>query len=314
MMIIKDGFEFCAIVYPFNQCNAIRVIDKMYSPDQYVRYINAHGIEQADIMMPELDFLKNCPTLKHIKISPSSADSVNFDFSPLYSHPEIISLHCINEYCIREARKLKCIPTIDYSHFPKLQNLSFTANSGSINFAEIPSLKTLVVGGYCNKSRDLSGLFCSRELDTLRLNECKEHSLNGIEVSENLQCLYISYNRLLEDISALSKVKDTLRALRIMNCPKIKDFSVLGMLEKLELLEISGSNELQDLSFIKQMSSLQTFIFDVPVLDGDLTPCLSLSYAHCRKSRKHYNLTDKYLPKGTLKRGNETIDLWRRLE
>ena len=314
MVTSKDGFEFSAIVYPFNQCNAIRVIDGMHSEDQYVRYIHAHGIEQADIIMPRLDFLKDCPTIKHIKISPSSADLVSFDYTPLYDHPEILSLHIINSYCVREGRELKNIPTIDYSRFPKLQSLSFTANSGSINFAEIPALKSLVVGGYCNQSRDLTGLFCSKELDTLRLNECKERSLDGIEVSENLQCLYISYNRLLEDIGALSKVKGTLKALRITNCPKIKDFSVLKTLEKLELLELSGSNELQDLSFISQMKNLKSFIFDVPVLDGDLTPCLSLSYAYCRKSRKGYNLADKHLPKGTFIKGNESIEQWRHLE
>ena len=59
MVTSKDGFEFSAIVYPFNQCNAIRVIDGMHSEDQYVHYIHAHGIEQADIIMPRLDFLKD---------------------------------------------------------------------------------------------------------------------------------------------------------------------------------------------------------------------------------------------------------------
>lgn len=112
----------------------------------------------------------------------------------------------------------------------------------------------------------------------------------------------------------MSKVKGNLKALRITNCPKIKDFSVLKTLEKLELLEISGSNELQDLSFISQMKNLKSFVFDVPVLDGDLTPCLSLCYAHCRKSRKGYNLTDKHLPKGTFTKGNESIEQWRYLE
>ena len=125
MITSKDGFDFCAIVYPFNQCNAIRVIDDMHTVDQYVGYINAHRVEQADIIMPQLDFLRDCPTLKYIKVSPPSADQLSFDYSPLYDHPEIMSLHIINEYCVREGRRLKKIPTIDYSHFPQLQSLSF---------------------------------------------------------------------------------------------------------------------------------------------------------------------------------------------
>ena len=50
------------------------------------------------------------------------------------------------------------------------------------------------------------------------------------------------------------------------------------------------------------------------VKDGDLTPCLDLSYAYSGKNRKHYNLKDLQLPKFVYVRGNETIEEWRRLE
>ena len=49
------------------------------------------------------------------------------------------------------------------------------------------------------------------------------------------------------------------------------------------------------------------------VQNGDLSPCLNLSYVYCQKNRKHYNLKDKELPKGKYYRGNESIDEWRRL-
>jgi len=129
-----------------------------------------------------------------------------------------------------------------------------------------------------------------------------------------MQCLYLLYNRKLEDISALAKVKSTLKALRIVNCAKIKDFSVLSELENLELLELWGSNSLPDLKFLNNLKKLKTFIFNVNILDGDLTPCLNLSYVYCGKSKRYYNLKDKDLPKGRYIRGNESIDEWRRLE
>lgn len=129
-----------------------------------------------------------------------------------------------------------------------------------------------------------------------------------------MQCLYLHYNRSLQDISALKKVKRTLRALRIENCPKINDFSVLGELENLELLELSGKNELPSLGFLKKMKNLKTFTFNMNVKDGDLTPCLDLSYVYSEKNRKHYNLKDTELPKAQYVRGNETIEKWRRLE
>ena len=70
-------------------------------------------------------------------------------------------------------------------------------------------------------------------------------------------------------------VKGTLKALRVENCPKIQDFSVLGELENLELLELAGSNTLPNLDFLKTMKNLKTFTFSMNVLDGNLDPCLN---------------------------------------
>ena len=110
------------------------------------------------------------------------------------------------------------------------------------------------------------------------------------------------------------QVKNSLKALRIENCAKIKDFSVLEKLENLELLDLSGSNEIPSLSFIRKLKNLKVFVFSVNVLDGDLTPCKDLSYAACVRGRKHYNMKNRDLPKGKVTRGNEDIELWRRFE
>ena len=129
-----------------------------------------------------------------------------------------------------------------------------------------------------------------------------------------MQCLYLHYNRSLQNISALRRANRTLKALRIENCPKIEDFSVLCELENLELLELSGSNVLPNLNFLKTMRNLKTFAFNMDVLNGDLTPCLNLSYVYSEKDRRHFNLKDKDLPKTNYARGNEDIEEWRRLE
>ena len=68
------------------------------------------------------------------------------------------------------------------------------------------------------------------------------------------------------------------------------------------------------MSFLKKMKNLKTFLFNMNVKDGDLTPCLDLSYVYSEKNRKHYNLKDCELPKGNYTRGNENIEAWRRLE
>lgn len=147
-----------------------------------------------------------------------------------------------------------------------------------------------------------------------RFNKFKNKIFGRVSADKKLQCLYLYYNRSLSDISALEGVKDSLKALRIENCAKIKDFSVLEKLENLELLDLSGSNEIPSLSFIRKLKNLKMFVFSVNVLDGDLTPCKDLSYAACVRGRKHYNMKDRDLPKGKVTRGNEDIELWRRFE
>ena len=88
----------------------------------------------------------------------------------------------------------------------------------------------------------------------------------------------------------------------------------LSELENLELLELSGNNELPDLEFLRKMKSLKTFVFTVNVKSGDLSPCMNLSYACSGRNRRHYDRKDADLPKGQYVRGNETIEEWRRME
>ena len=82
----------------------------------------------------------------------------------------------------------------------------------------------------------------------------------------------------------------------------------------LKSLELSGSNELPDLSFLKTMKSLKTFVFNMNVKDGNLSLCTGLSYVYSERNRKHYNLKNTELPKGQYVRGNEDIEVWRRCE
>jgi hypothetical protein len=102
--------------------------------------------------------------------------------------------------------------------------------------------------------------------------------------------------------------------LRIDHCANITDFSVLGKLESLELLELTGCKPLKSLDFLKTMKNLKTFIFDVDILDGDLSECMKLHYVGMLKYRKHYSHKESDMPKGHIVRGNENIDEWRRFE
>lgn len=321
--ILRDGYEFKPLTHPANiydalvmknppdaSCFTPRLAKTKTLLSDQIGLVNRLKLEKAILVADEISFVVQCPTLRHISVIPSVTAGPNFDFSPLYEMPEVKSLSCSNQYGNRE----QYVSEIDYSRIHGLVKLGVSVNKGTLNFNKVETLKTLAVSSFKGKHHDLTDLFCSKELDTLSMIQCGMHSLNGIETSERMQCLYLHYNRSLHDITALQKVKRTLRALRIENCPKIEDFSVLEELENLELLELWGNNSLPSLSFLKAMKNLKTFTFKMNVLDGDLSACKGLSYVYSERNRKHYNLKDKDLPKIKYVRGNDNIEVWRRLE
>ena len=317
LTMVKDSFDFTSINYPFYEKDAILICQEERL-DEYVQYIRDNQIESAEIVLPNLEILQYCPSLRYIKIHPSSNSPVKYDFSPLYQMQEIKHLHTITRYYTNNTGKqVQHIAQIDYSKIKGLVSLSLEANRGALNFNSIPTLKSLDVGGFQGKFADLTDLFCSEVLDTLSLTQCKVESLNGIGQSKNMQCLYLRYNRSLKDITALGRIKDTLKCLVIDHCPNIDDFSFLGELSQLEELRIYGNNKLPSLSFLSGMPNLKKFVFDVNVLDGDLSPCMNIPLVYSLQNRKHYTHKNADLPKNTDeigKTGNAHIEEWRRLE
>lgn len=318
--LIRNGYVFLAITYPYNVFDALLIRYPQdaicFSPrlpfstrnlDEHIMLINNLGIEKAMIIGSDIHFVKRCPSLKYLKIVPSEDSENCFNYSPLYDMQEIKSLQCATIYGAKE----QFSTTIDYAKLNGLESFS-VSNSGYLNYENCTSAKSLALANYGGS--DIHNAFSSLWLDTLSLIQCKIKCLDGIEKSRNMQCLYLYHNRSLQDISAVKRVGKTLRTLRIKNCPQINDFSVLGELENLELLELTGNNVLPSLSFLKTMKNLKTFIFSMNVKDGDLSPCINLSYVYSAKDRKHYNFKDTDLPKGEYVHGNENIEAWRRLE
>jgi hypothetical protein len=319
---VRDGYVYGSCTWPLNIHDAL-VVKKLgishtiynyfreqssHSFDEHIKLINDVKIEKAIIFSDEIGFINRCPELKHVRIIPAESSGNGFDYSPLYSLKNLLSVSCTTEY----GRNLELKTKVDYSKFQsKLQKISVDGN-GHINFNHLPELRSLSVGLYNGVSLD--EYFHSSCLDTLNLTSCKIKNLDGIGKSQRMQCLYLAYDRTLSDISALRDVKDTLKLLRIENCAKIKDFSVLAELHNLELLQLSGSNELENLAFLKSLPNLRFFACDMNILDGDLTPCLDIPYIGMSRKRKHYNLDPNQFSRKVTQRGNEDIELWRRME
>lgn len=316
---LRNGFPFTCITSPSNiydaiiikpygaECFSPRFPIFQHSLEDYVSFINKNSLEKAMIIANDITFLKQCPSLKYLTIVPADASN-SFDFSPVYELPCLLYLRCQTEY----GKNFQKQAYIDYSNTNEIVFLDANGK-GHLNVNCLKTLRTLSIGE--NPEKSLHKLLGSSELETLQITNCSLKSLDGIERSKKIQHLELFYNRFLEDISALELIKPTLKSLVIKNCSKIKDFSVLERLEQLEVLALYGNNTLTNLNFLKELSNLKSFGFDVNVLDGNLTPCLSLERVFCAKNRKHYNLKNSALPKGNIFAADisfKGIEVWRK--
>lgn len=317
--IMRDGFVFTSITCTANVYDAIvikcpndvvcfspRIVSSKKTLEEHIEFINKYKISKALVIANNLDFISQCPSLKVLSIIPGDSAGDNFDYSPLYKMQNIKSLFCLTIYGSKE----EFSTTIDYSKIRGIEDIVISS-SRELNYKNIETIKTLSVSNY--KGENVEGLIKSKKLDTLAIASSKIKNLKGIDYYEKLQCLYLFYNRSLNDISEILHVKNTLKVLRLEGNSKIEDFKFLEKLENLEVLELTGNNVIPNLEFLKKMKNMKTFVFDMNVEDGNLNECLKIDYVKCRKNYKHYNLKDKDLPKNKYYHGNENIDEWRRL-
>ncbi len=314
-----DGLPHVPVTFPSNQADGLYVEDLQL--DELVSYIQNKKKQKAFLEgLTHFEFLSECHCLEHLVVDLRTPFSMwnklpkrrqtfihKYDLDVLYDFPNLKSLdirNCENPIIRPEL-------AVDLGKISALEcyqgDFRFTRN---LEYARL--LKTVCLNHFTGN--DFSVFEKLNQLDTLQITQSKVVTVDGCEKLPKLQCLYLHYNRKLQDISALEGVRDSLKALRIESCGKISDFSVLSKLENLELLELSGNNELPNLNFLRSMKKLNTFIISMNVLDGDLTLCKELSYVYLMRGRKHYNLKDRDMQRGRYIRGNEDLEVWRRCE
>lgn len=302
--VFRDGFAFTSIDGPANVydalivrnparcgCSTPKLTFSGYSLEEHIDLINRYNIQKAKIIAEDISFLTQCPSLKYLDIIPADTALRGFDYSPLYDMPEICSLTCQTHY--GEPKEQLCT-TVDCAKIHGLRRL-FVRGTGYLNFEKAETLEELFISEY-RGLENLQGLSRCRNLKKLTLLLTDIQSSEGIDAFQNLQSLNLWYNRRLSDISEIGGIANSLRELTIQNCPKVADFSCLYALENMEALSLEGKNNIPNLTFLPNMRKLRFFICTMNVIDGDLTSCLTVPYADV-KSRKHYCLKNKDLPK-----------------
>ncbi len=312
--IEREGFVFTSITEPANILDAIVIRSpedsvsitpiKSFSKrtlEDHIKFVNENKLEKACIIAEKIDFILQCPSLKYLQIIPAKSALDQFDYSPLYSMPEIRYLTAETEY--RDHFE-PTVTTLDYSCINGLKEVSMSGE-GHLNINKLKNVSVLNISE--QKFPCFDDMECHESLKRLDLLKTGIITLKGIGRFNQLQCLNLSYERKLKDISEIIELSGTLRALFLENCPKINDFSFLNYLVNLEHLELWGSNKISNLDFLNKMPNLKTFTFSMEIESGDLTPCLNVPYVWCKKGKKHYNLKDRDLPKNNCIGGFELI-------
>ena len=283
---------------------------------EYIDFINENHLTKVSFLSKTVNIARYCPSLQFISVSPPFDFDENLDLSPLYALENVRSLSLSISFK-QELRRKKYLPLanktiIDYTKIRGLEALGVVLQPyGHVGYEKIPNLKTLFLTNY--EGVDLWQAFCSPVMDSLSLSDAKIKTLDGIEQSKKMQCLTLLYCRSLHDLSALKKVKSTLKSLSLLHCPKAKDLSVLSELENLEYLQIEGTFTIPDVEFLKDMKNLKTLILTCPVESGDMSPCLGIQTVYF-DNKRHYNLKNEDMQHTEPKvLGNEDIEAWRRI-
>lgn len=181
--------------------------------------------------------------------------------------------------------------SIDFSAFPKLEDLSIDWHSKMKFPSTSKAMKCLAMSNYKPKSKDFTELPDYPNLRELEIVRAPIHSLAGLGRFKKLKHLKLYYLSKLESIAALDAY--SVEDLEFEVCRKIKDHAHVAKLPKLRDLRLSDCGQVESLHFLDHMPNLKGITFvNTNVLDGDMTPCFRLDYAGFL-NKKHYSHTSE---------------------
>ena len=120
-----------------SDCHTPQFDVPLHTREEYIQYIQSRQLEKATVILKDISWLPQCPSLKDLVIIPSEQAAGNFDFSPLYEMPEVRSLECRNQY----GQWDQYLNEIDYSRVPGLVNLVLEDNKGAKKVSKCRTLK-----------------------------------------------------------------------------------------------------------------------------------------------------------------------------
>ncbi|ELY2018304.1 hypothetical protein SL053_002224 [Flavobacterium psychrophilum] len=184
---------------------------------------------------------------------------------------------------------------LDCSKLPKsLYSLNFRIWSKKhiINIEDLnnTNLEHLYISDFDEK--DLTKISTLTNLKSLSITRSKIKSLKGIENLINLEYLSLGAVRSLVNISDIVTCKK-LKRIDFDICWKLQDFSPIGELKEMEILELQDCKSLASIKFVAQLPKLKRLIAlgTTVINDFDTTPAENVAVfwgSYKTEYNKHY--------------------------
>lgn len=152
---------------------------------------------------------------------------------------------------------------------------------------ELPELRTLYLGHYRPRSKDLASLPAMPELTSIRLSDSALASLQGLDRFRAIEEISVEGDRKLEDIGAVRGLP--LRMADFQRCTRLADVSALGDCPTLRVVRLNDCRALASIGFVGRLRNLDEFrMVDSTVADGDMSPLIGVPLVEF-DARAHYS-------------------------
>jgi len=255
-----------------------------------ITYMKEHSLENVIVnsehkyKLQHLDFLKENPFITSVEVETDIADCSALNF-----------LHDLKSLMIHNSNSV-----VDFSNFPKLENLNLTWNKNFINIEKCSHLKELTIWKY--PVENLQFLEAFPELEKLKIYASKIRSINGIGRCSCLRSIVLRDNRNLETINSLTAIEKTLVELVIECSRKLTDYNPIGKLINLKDLYLIGCGATPNINFIENLKTLNYGYINIDIIDGKVGALLE--YPIMFKNYKHFSHKNTLKIKSVINEGN----------
>lgn len=211
-------------------------------------------------------FVEKFNNVKNLDIGNKFGGERNNSF--IYDLPNleglVISLYRDSDFILDCSKLPKSLYSLNISTWSKKKIINIEALNNT-------NLEHLYISDFDEK--DLSVISTLTNLKSLSITRSKIKLLKGIENLINLEYLSLGAVRSLEDISDIVACKK-LKRIDFDICWKLQDFSPIGELKEMEILELQDCKSLASIKFVEQLPKLKRLIAlgTTVINDFDTTP------------------------------------------